>query len=223
MFLRIKKIFLIISLLTAVVLASAQETTKVSSKQKINCYTLKETYHVLKSDPGVKQGNYTASIPYFSEKGQYEQGKKTGIWEFYRGLKLIHKYDFNTQTFLADTKPQFIGKITLLDDNGNPLHEIELQNVYLGGDGKMQSILIQCIRYPGPAVQNHVTGKVHISAMLTQEGKLINEKTESNIGYGLEEEAVRVFRMFPPDWVPVRIDGKPVPVKLDIIIGFSLS
>jgi protein TonB len=201
----------------------AQEITKVNTKQKIECYTLKENYEVLKADPSVKQGNYNGSISFFSEKGKYDQGKKTGTWEFFNGSKLSHKYDFSTGLFLTDAKPKLVESITSLDEKGNPVKELELQNVYLGGDAKMIAVLVQCIRYPGAATEKHITGKVRISATLTKEGKLTGEKTESNLGYGLEEEAMRIFRMYPPDWVPVLVDGKPVDVKVILTIGFSLG
>lgn len=223
MILQINRISLISFLSATLTFANAQEIKKVSTKQKIECYTLKETYYVLKSDTAIRQGSYSASISSSSEKGQYEQGKKSGIWEYYNGSKLIQKYDFNTQTFITNTKSTLVEKITILDDSGNPIKELEPQNVYLGGDAKMMSILVQCIRYPGAAVAKNIMGKVHISAILTKEGKLINAKTESTLGYGLEEEAMRVFRMYPPDWVPVVVDGKAVTVKLDIVIGFTIS
>ena len=62
-----------------------------------------------------------------------------------------------------------------------------------------------------------------IEAELDKQGRLSEEKTVSTNGCGLDEEGMRVFKLLPPDWVPVLVDGKPVDVRIRFKISFGLS
>lgn len=81
MILHFKPFSLLLVLILLVVITQAQETSKFNIKKKLECYTIKETFYALKPDSGIKHGKYTRSISYYSEKGQYDHGKKTGVWE----------------------------------------------------------------------------------------------------------------------------------------------
>ena len=61
-------------------LGYAQEVKTVSNKLKNDYFTINEKFSVLKDNPEIKQGPYSARISSSSEKGQYEQGYKTGVW-----------------------------------------------------------------------------------------------------------------------------------------------
>ena len=61
-----------------------------------------ERFYVLKTDKNTKQGPYKA---FYQRKtiiaaGNYDNGKKTGEWNFYDTLgKLVERYDYSTHTF----------------------------------------------------------------------------------------------------------------------------
>lgn len=204
-------------------LGYTQEVKNVSNKLKNDYFTINEKFSVLKDKPEIKQGPYSASISSYSEKGQYNQGNKTGVWEYYDGKKLIQKYDFATQTFLQEDAAKSIVSVKQLDDQGNVVKELGPRNAYLGGDAKTWQILKYSIRYPAPAQENDIQGLVVIEAKINKHGKLTSEKAITSNGYGLEEEALRVFKLLPPDWVPVVVDGKPVDAIIQVKISFRLS
>lgn len=204
-------------------LGYSQALKKVTKKTKIDACSLVEKYQVLKSDSKVKHGSYSAQILTYTEKGQYDQGKLSGIWEFSRNTEVHQKFDFSTGTFLLDEPSKFVKKIVLLDDQNKPGKEIEAKNFYLGGDPKMLVIVNKCMKYPGKAQENDAKGEVILSATLTKEGKIINEKAESKLGSGLEEESLRVLKLIPSTWVPVMVDGRPVDVKLYFRFNFTLT
>ncbi|PTS92773.1 hypothetical protein DBR11_26315 [Pedobacter sp. HMWF019] len=220
MMLEIKKISLPVLLFSLVSLASAQETKKVSKNTSIQLATLKENYEVLKTNPKIKQGSYSAQIRSYAEKGQYDQDKKSGIWEFSKNGVVFQKYDFSKEEFLLD-EPSKMVKIKLLDDNGEPGKDLEPIHFYTGGDPKIMNAFLYFI-YPRLAAQNKVGGVVTVSAILTKDGKIINEKAESKLGSGLEEEVLRIFEMIPPCWIPLQVDGKPVDVKISIQSSFMI-
>ena len=201
----------------------AQETKTVSEKRKNEYYTISEKYTVLKADPEIKHGPYSGSISFYSEKGQFEHGIKTGVWEAYNSGKLVQKYDFKTQTFLQDDVHKMIATVQQLDQQGQVVEELGSLGVYLGGDTKIGSILVRSVRYPAEAQQNNIQGWVIIEAKIDKQGHLSEQKAVSKNGYGLEEEGLRVFKMLPPDWLPVLVEGKPVDVRVQIKMAFRLS
>ncbi|NQX54461.1 energy transducer TonB [Pedobacter panaciterrae] len=201
----------------------AQETKTISFKRKNDYFTIAEKYSVLKSNPEIKQGPYSASLSSYSEKGQFEADKKAGIWESYYNGKLVQKYDFATQSFLQDDVFKMISSVEELDEQGNSVKDLGSRGVYFGGDSKMIAILVRSIRYPASAQENNIQGWVVLEAKIDKQGKLTQEKAISTNGYGLEEEGLRVFKMLPPDWVPVIVDGKPVDAKFQLKIAFRLS
>jgi protein TonB len=202
---------------------SAQETKTISTKRTIPNYTISEKYSVLKGNPNIKQGSYSASIASYTEKGQFEQGVKSGVWECFKNGKLVQKYDFSSQSFLLGAETIMIKDLEQLDEQGNVIKKLNPTSVYLGGDEKILSVMVKSVRYPSDAFQNNIQGRVLIEAVINKDGKVLTERAVTNFGYGLEQEALRVFRSLPPDWVPTFVDGKAVNVKITMNMTFTLS
>lgn len=97
------RITLFFILLSVAYESRAQETIVVTDKIGRD---MSAKYHVLKSNPAVKQGLYQAL---YKKKtvvalGNYEQDKQTGIWHFYDPAgKIVQRYNYSTQklTYLA--------------------------------------------------------------------------------------------------------------------------
>ncbi|WP_276090445.1 energy transducer TonB [Pedobacter sp. JY14-1] len=201
----------------------AQETKQVTSSIKGPGFKIAESYSVLKSDPKIKHGPYQAEFSSYREKGQYESGSPTGIWEASWNGELTFKYDYSNRKLLEDRGTKIISSITQLDEQGNPVKELPLQSLYMGGDRKMLAILVAAVRYPAEAQSYGSQGKVILSAILTPRG-LQDIKAETNLGHKLEEETIRIFKLLPADgWLPVYVDGKVVPVRFKFNFNYTLS
>lgn len=72
------------------------------------------------------------------------------------------------------------------------------------------------------AADEHVQGRVWLSFIIEKDGKLSNIKVDRGIGFGTEEEALRVLKMAPA-WRPGIQNGQPVRVKYNIPINFQIS
>ena len=91
-----------------------------------------------------------------------------------------------------------------------------------GGITKFYEFLGKNIKYPKQAMENNVQGTVKVFFIVEKDGSITNIEVPEKIGSGLDEEAMRVMRL-SPKWVMGIQSGKPVRVKYNIPIKFSLS
>ena len=99
---------------------------------------------------------------------------------------------------------------------------IETQPGFPGGMEKFYAYLKKAVRYPAMAQENNIQGKVFVSFVVEKNGKLTDIKVERKLGGGTDEEAIRVLQN-SPNWTPGIQNGKPVRVKFNIPISFTLS
>ncbi|KQS23865.1 M56 family metallopeptidase [Dyadobacter sp. Leaf189] len=99
---------------------------------------------------------------------------------------------------------------------------VETQPEFPGGTDAMHRFLAQKIKYPTAAVKANVQGRVFLSFIVTETGKIQTINVLKGIGYGCDEEAVRVLRSFP-DWKPGEQSGQKVNVKYVLPINFQLE
>ena len=71
------------------------------------------------------------------------------------------------------------------------------------------------------AQENNIQGKVFLSFIVEKNGSLTDIKVERKLGYGTDEEAVRVLAA-SPKWVAGVQNGKFVRVKYNIPINFAM-
>ena len=89
------------------------------------------------------------------------------------------------------------------------------------GPAAMQKFIRDNLRYPEEARLKKIEGTVAVQFLITKEGKLIKVTVSSGIGYGCDEEAVRVIQSMP-DWKPGKHNNKEVPVNFILPVKFKL-
>lgn len=99
---------------------------------------------------------------------------------------------------------------------------IEKQPEFPGGISKFYEYLSKTIKYPKTAQENNVQGKVFLSFIVEKDGSLSDALITRGLGSGLDEEALRVIKS-SPRWNPGITDGKPVRVKYNINVNFTLN
>ncbi len=88
-----------------------------------------------------------------------------------------------------------------------------------GGIEMLVDFLSSNLQYPDSAKENNIHGKVNVRFTVMPDGTMANFKVLNGIGYGCDEEALRVMKLMP-DWKPAYQRGKPVPVTMIIPITF---
>jgi protein TonB len=96
---------------------------------------------------------------------------------------------------------------------------IETIPEFPGGQEKLASFLAATLRMPTEAKRKKVTGTVFVSFLITPAGAVQEAQVLKGIGYGCDEEALRVVKMMP-NWKPGEQSGTAVPIRYSLPIRF---
>lgn len=66
---------------------------------------------------------------------------------------------------------------------------------YIGGKQAWQKLLKENLKYPAKALEKKIEGKVQLSYEVNGNGKVLRPKVTKGIGYGCDEEAIRLVKM----------------------------
>jgi TonB family protein len=90
-----------------------------------------------------------------------------------------------------------------------------------GGMGKLNEHIVQNLKYPAKAKEMKVEGRVFVQFIVNVDGTLSDFTILKGIGFGCEEEAIRVIKE-GPKWIPGKNAGKAVRVKYTLPLTFKL-
>lgn len=94
--------------------------------------------------------------------------------------------------------------------------------LFIGGMDKLNTFLESSIVYPSDAVDNEIQGVVIVNFTVEKDGSLSNIKTDKKLGFGIDEEAIRVLKL-TKKWYPATQNGKAVSVAYSMPIKFSFE
>ncbi len=91
-----------------------------------------------------------------------------------------------------------------------------------GGIEQMYKFLYSEIRYPAEARRFNISGQVFTQFVVNGDGKIEDIKMIRGLGYGCDEEAIRVITVMQKNytWNPGLHNGKPVPVTYTLPLKF---
>ncbi|QJX46566.1 energy transducer TonB [Hymenobacter taeanensis] len=161
------------------------------------------------------------------ESGLLEKGEKVGVWEYYSytrdGRQVItQKYDHTAKklVFFRD-----------FDDVAYPVQttagtwnreHLTQPPLFLGGDAALAPFMSK-LNYPAQAQSKNIQGKVVVAFVVDTLGRAVDHKVMLGIGGGCDEEALRVCRAIPNQWLPARIGGRAVVVQHELPFTFRLA
>ena len=108
------------------------------------------------------------------------------------------------------------------DNTPKDMATVEVLPQPFGGETAWAKFLQKNLHYPPQAVDAHAQGKVFLSFIIEKDGHITDGVVERGVGYGLDEEAVRVLKLAPA-WKPGIQNGHQVRVKFTMPISFQLS
>ena len=99
---------------------------------------------------------------------------------------------------------------------------VETMPSFRGGQQKLFEFLGNNLVYPLEAKEAGIEGKVFVEFYIERDGTVCDAKVLRGIGYGCDDEALRVIGLMPK-WSPGKQRGKAVRVRYTLPINFKLS
>ncbi len=87
--------------------------------------------------------------------------------------------------------------------------------------GDVMTYIGDNLKYPQAAKDAKAEGKVLVRFIVDESGKVINPEIIERVGYGCDEEALRIVSHMPT-WIPAQIDGVPFKMYKTLPIVFWL-
>lgn len=88
--------------------------------------------------------------------------------------------------------------------------------------GSFSDFVKKNLVYPEEAESENVEGKVLVKVLVSTLGQIENAEIIRSLGYGCDEEALRIAELSSGLWSPAADDGKSVPVIIHLPILFNL-
>ncbi len=228
----------------------SQETKEVTEEYGEKYSRVKVKYSVLKDNPTIKSGPYkfyfTGKLAIsgfykmdkkdsvwqrYDSKGSvvskkiYSDHKRTGIWEFYKQHEeLAWQYDFSKDSFINQPEKSFEYTYAYQSSNGEWVKgKADRDPVWLRSTYEWQSFLNRTLRYPQDAIDNNKMGSPGVVVTVDENGEAIDYSVDESVFRALDEEALRVVKLFQPEFLPAEKDGKKVKSKVRIPIVFRIG
>ena len=100
-----------------------------------------------------------------------------------------------------------------------PFAFAEVMPEFTGGQEALRRYMQRNLHYPSAALANSIAGKVFVSFVVSADGTISNVEVLKGLGYGTDEEAIRVVKNMPT-WKPGRQNNHTVSVRYTLPITF---
>ncbi|AWW00589.1 energy transducer TonB [Arcticibacterium luteifluviistationis] len=118
----------------------------------------------------------------------------------------------------AVTKPAGLGK----PKEEQIFTAVEQNPEFPGGTSEMYKYINSKIKYPPAAQRANISGRVFVKFVVEKDGSIGKIDVLKGIGFGCDEEAVRVIKSMPK-WNPGRQNGKNVRVFFTMPVFYQLE
>lgn len=150
-------------------------------------------------------------------KGQYNNGKKDGIW---KGIcpdgKTIFDQTFDKGRFVSGSTTNNKGKVYNYTRFG------EIQPEFEGGMEKLYNLLVKKVTYNEDSKKNMHQGRLFVTFIINYDGSLTDIKILRSIDPFIDKEVMRALKKLP-DWNPGIQNGIPVRVQFSMPVNFALN
>ncbi len=117
-------------------------------------------------------------------------------------------------------EPAPVHQIDLPSDTGYFVCVQQQNPEFPGGDDALIAYIKRRQRYPAEAARAGISGRVFVSFVITETGQIQDVQVLKGLGYGCDEEAVRLVREMPR-WKPGTQSNRIVKVKFNLPFTFG--
>lgn len=112
---------------------------------------------------------------------------------------------------------------TSVDATPTEMIFVDTQPEFEGGLEALYRFVYRNVKYPEDARNNGKSGTAHVKFVVDEKGKVGNLILLNRVGYGIDEEALRVVGIIPNFKSPAKVNGQPVKVYYNIPIRFKCN
>jgi protein TonB len=161
------------------------------------------------------------------EAGTLTKGQKTGVWEYFgytpSGEKVVlQRYDYDRRRLLYFRPGPDVMYHAEVSPNKWSYVRPDQPAFFIGGDAALAEYTSKLV-YPASAQTSNIQGKVVVGFVIDTLGHASKHHLVQRIGGGCDEEAMRIARTLPEQWIPARVGGHAVPVEYELPLNFRLS
>ncbi len=186
----------------------------------------KEKYEVLVSDMKTKHGKFFVyGGKDMSVSGFYKNGLRDSVWHSfnYRGeIEAEFRFNKDTLNYFKEINQHNNVSGTLVREEGQIDTVLIRHPYFFYGENYFFRHLMENIRYPEAAKDNGKMGTVWVTFIIDKKGNTRDFWVKSPLGYGLDEEAVRVLKLLPNYWLPGATATSDVTTEVNVPIRFML-
>lgn len=92
---------------------------------------------------------------------------------------------------------------------------------FIGGESAMKIFIEKNLVFPAKAKAAGISGKVYVEFTLDENGEISDIKVIKSLGYGCDEEAIRIVKLMTKLWTPVKENGTSISSTQTVIIKFK--
>ena len=161
------------------------------------------------------------------ESGMLDHRVKVGVWEYYgftpsKEQVVVQRYDHTAKKLLyyrpADDK-SYSTQVSASQWSRRP---VDRPPLFIGGDAALAAFTTQ-LQYPPQAQERNIQGQVMVGFAIDTLGRTSAHRVLRSIGGGCDQEALRVARTIPNEWVPARVGSRAVAVEYELTLTFRLA
>jgi len=204
------------------------------AKGKQTCKILKEIRKQIAAENDIKlvieectyQGDCRGTCPKCEDEVRYlerelEKRQRLGKAAVVAGLSV--GLLASSQVALAQTPDSLrMDTIEEAEEKEEIFGIVENMPMFRGGERKLMEFIGNNVVYPKEAIDAGIEGRVFVEFYIEKDGTVSNAIVLQGIGYGCDEEALRVVGLMPK-WAPGKVRGESIRVRYTLPINFKLS
>jgi len=107
-------------------------------------------------------------------------------------------------------------------DDDKVYTKVDIMPEYPGGDVQLLKYISSNLKYPVPAFENGIQGRVVVSFTVEKDGSTSDAEVVRGVDPSLDKEALRVINTLPK-WTPGKNEGKAVRVRYTVPVQFKIN
>ena len=104
-------------------------------------------------------------------------------------------------------------------NSGDDLTKVDVPPQFRGGINMMRRFVAENVVFPEDAMDRGVNGSVYASFVIERDGSVTDIKIVKGLGYGCDEEVIRVLKKMPT-WKAAEKNGEKVRMRMQIPVSF---